>query len=73
LLWSLKEQHALSECPLGQGLHVDAAHQLIDAQGHSIAGLHYVGPLLKAQYWEATAVPELRQHVQQLARSLLGE
>jgi hypothetical protein len=30
-----------------------------------------VGPLLKADYWEATAVPELRAHAARLAEALL--
>lgn len=29
--------------------------------------LFYVGPLLRAQHWEATAVPELREHAHKLA------
>jgi len=37
----------------------------------AIEGLWCVGPMLKAQYWEATAVPELRIHAQQLALTLV--
>jgi uncharacterized NAD(P)/FAD-binding protein YdhS len=34
--------------------------------------LYYVGPWLKAQYWEATAVPELRRFAAQTAAALLA-
>lgn len=34
--------------------------------------LYYIGPMLKARYWEAIAVPELRQHAHRLAEILLS-
>jgi uncharacterized NAD(P)/FAD-binding protein YdhS len=34
------------------------------------ATLSYIGPMLKATYWEATAVPELRMYAEQLATQL---
>ena len=43
----------------------------IDRDGEGVPGLHYVGPMLRARYWEAIAVPELRRHTQTLARHLL--
>lgn len=52
------------------GLEVDEQYQLITAQGDSLHGLHYIGPMLKASFWEAIAVPELRIHAQQLGRRL---
>jgi uncharacterized NAD(P)/FAD-binding protein YdhS len=48
------------------GLEVDDNYQLITAQGKPLEGLHYIGPMLKAKYWEAIAVPELRAHAQKL-------
>jgi uncharacterized NAD(P)/FAD-binding protein YdhS len=35
--------------------------------------LYYVGPMLKATYWEAIAVPELRVHSARLAQTILGD
>jgi uncharacterized NAD(P)/FAD-binding protein YdhS len=32
--------------------------------------LYYIGPWLRARDWEATAVPELREHAARLARRL---
>jgi hypothetical protein len=34
--------------------------------------LHLVGPMLKAGHWEATAVPELREHARDAARAVLA-
>ncbi|WP_262136209.1 FAD/NAD(P)-binding protein [Pseudomonas sp. Marseille-Q5117] len=34
------------------------------------ASLSYIGPMLKAKYWEATAVPELRKYAAELAASI---
>lgn len=67
-------QHAgrLQPCPLGLGVQVDAEYRLLDAQGRPQQGLHYAGPMLKSQFWEATAVPELRLHARQAAGALLA-
>lgn len=59
--------------PLRLGLLVDDQYRLLDHAGRASPGLHYVGPLLRAQYWEATAVPELRTHIQALTTVLLQE
>jgi uncharacterized NAD(P)/FAD-binding protein YdhS len=40
---------------------------------HKFPGLYYIGPMLKATYWEAIAVPELRVHSDKLANSILNE
>ena len=71
LLWRLRQSGRLQACPHGLGLLVDDAHQVLDAQGHGQPGLHYIGPHLRAQRWEATAVPELREHAAQLAAQLV--
>lgn len=56
---------------LGLGLQVDADYAPIGTGGQPVAGLYYIGPQLRALYWEAIAVPELRVHAQQLAERLL--
>lgn len=73
LMDTLQKQGRLLPCPLGLGLQVDGRYQLLDAQGGSQSGLHYLGPLLKAQHWEATAVPELREHARQAASAMLAQ
>lgn len=57
---------------LGLGLECSEAYELRNAQGNTNRGLYYLGPFLKARYWEATAVPELRMHAQTLAQHLAG-
>jgi uncharacterized NAD(P)/FAD-binding protein YdhS len=71
LLATLQAQGRLFVDPLGLGLGVDAQHRLLDAAGRPQSGLYYVGPMLKAQYWEAVAIPELRVHAQAVAGELL--
>ena len=67
-----------SDCPLVQSLlseglcrpdnlrlgwETDDSGRLVAADGRASDVLYYVGPLLRARHWEATAVPELRTHV----------
>lgn len=63
LMVQLRNAGLLTPDPLNLGLLTSEEYQLIDAQGSASPVLHYVGPLLRAQHWEATAVPELRRHV----------
>lgn len=39
----------------------------------ALPNLYYIGPMLKARYWEAIAVPELRVHAQNLSTILLAQ
>lgn len=71
LIAQLRDAGLLTPDELGLGLIVDHEYRLVDRQGHSSTTLHYVGPFLRAQLWEATAVPELRRHVSALAGVLL--
>ena len=60
----------ISADPLGIGLNVADNYRVLDSRGAPWNGVFYVGPLLKAQHWEATAVPELRGHVSAAAAAL---
>jgi uncharacterized NAD(P)/FAD-binding protein YdhS len=71
LLDAMLSRRLLRPDPLGLGLETAANGALLDAAGHPSRVLYLVGPLLKADYWEATAVPELRQHAARLAERLL--
>jgi uncharacterized NAD(P)/FAD-binding protein YdhS len=55
---------------LGIGVRTTAVGALLDARGFTTPGLYYIGPMLRANQWEATAVQELRGHAEQLARHL---
>lgn len=52
---------------LNLGIKVGKNYAVITPSGNSQDWLSYVGPMLKANLWEATAVPELRQHARALA------
>lgn len=71
LLWRLQQAGRLTPCPHGLGLLVDEGYRIRDASGEGQPGFHYLGPHLRAQRWEATAVPELREHAAALAAQLL--
>ena len=43
------------------------------SRGLPVRGLHCIGPLLRGQSWEITAVPELRVAARQLAVQLLRQ
>ena len=71
LLDALLARRLLRPDPLGLGVETAADGAVLDAAGRPSRALFLVGPLLKADYWEATAVPELRQHAARLAERLL--
>jgi uncharacterized NAD(P)/FAD-binding protein YdhS len=57
----------------GLGLRVDDAYRVINPSGARSRSLSVTGPLLKGEFWEATAVPELRVHAAKLAERLVTE
>lgn len=58
--------------PDAHGLGIDVANdgRAVSRAGAPVDGLYYLGPWLRARDWEATAVPELREHALALARRL---
>lgn len=73
LIQQLRGEGLIDIDPDGLGLRVDEHLCVRDQQGKSLPWLSYIGPMLKAEHWEATAVPELRQYAWQLARRLVSE
>jgi uncharacterized NAD(P)/FAD-binding protein YdhS len=59
--------------PLGLGLRTGPKGAVIDADGWPGPHLFYLGPMLRADHWEATAVGELRVHAEALAELLATE
>jgi uncharacterized NAD(P)/FAD-binding protein YdhS len=55
---------------LGLGLRTGPNGAVVDADGWPGPHLFYVGPMLRADHWEATAAAELRNHAEQLAALL---
>lgn len=72
LVTQLRDEGYLRADPLHIGIQVDEQYHLLGADGRKVPGVHYVGPMLRARYWEAIAVPELRRHTQALVRHLLA-
>lgn len=72
LIQQLLADGMLSVDPLELGLLTAPDGAVIDQSGVELAWLSYVGPMLRATWWEATAVPELRRHAQELAIRLAG-
>jgi uncharacterized NAD(P)/FAD-binding protein YdhS len=54
----------------GLGIDVGDDGHVVARDGTPVRGLHYCGPWLRARDWEATAVPELREHALALAKRL---
>lgn len=72
LLRGLLEQGMIRQDPQGLGLDTDAGFHLLDAHGTANPHLYLLSPMLRANHWEATAVPELRVHAARLAEQLLA-
>lgn len=70
LIEQLRRDGLLCPDDLGLGLAIDDGYALINREGSASRVLHYVGPFLKAQHWEATAVPEMRRHAARIAARL---
>ncbi len=70
LVISLLSQGLITPDPLGLGVRTSAFGALVDAQGRCISGMYYVGPMLRPDHWESTAVQELRDHAVRLAQHL---
>lgn len=70
LVRSLRTAGLVAEDPLNLGLRTARHGACLAADGSASADLFYLGPMLRADHWEATAAPELRVHAEQLARHL---
>jgi uncharacterized NAD(P)/FAD-binding protein YdhS len=70
LLRSLQAQGLALRDPLGLGLVTDEIGALVDIAGRAASNIYYLGPMLRARFWETTAVTELRAHAARLARHL---
>ena len=73
LIKALLRKKYVCQDPLKMGLELTDNYQLKNQNNQTQDNLFYVGPMLKARHWEAIAVPELRVHVQRLAKQLLQQ
>lgn len=67
----LLEAGLASADPLGLGLRTRGG-ALVDASGRVRPRLLAVGPLRRAELWETTAIPEIREQAKQVAERILG-
>jgi uncharacterized NAD(P)/FAD-binding protein YdhS len=72
LVVSLRNDGLIAPDGLNLGLRTTAHGACVAADGRISEHLHYVGPMLRAAHWEATAATELRNHAEQLARHLVA-
>lgn len=70
LLRSLYDSGLIAADCAALGIKTGANYQVVGADGRTNNNIFYLGPMLRATYWEATAVAELRQHAAQLATVL---
>jgi uncharacterized NAD(P)/FAD-binding protein YdhS len=72
LLNSLRTAGLVSEDAISLGLRTARYGECVDVRGSLSEHLYYLGPMLRADHWEATAATELRNHAEQLAAHLSG-
>jgi uncharacterized NAD(P)/FAD-binding protein YdhS len=70
LMRSLVSQGLVKADALHLGIRTGAYGAVVDAGGQTSNNLFYVGPMLRADHWEATAAQELRVHAERLASYL---
>ncbi|MEN5244405.1 FAD/NAD(P)-binding protein [Pseudomonas atacamensis] len=71
LMKNLVAEDLISIDAYGLGINVSHDLAVTDQSGAASAWLSYVGPMLKANLWEATAVPELRIHASAVAKKIV--
>lgn len=73
LFENLLQQKLIKPDPLELGLLTNDDGAAIDGAGRGSSWLYLIGPLRKAQLWESTAVPELREQARKLASVFCDE
>jgi uncharacterized NAD(P)/FAD-binding protein YdhS len=73
LLNSLRATGMVCADALNLGLRTARYGACVDTRGEPSRHLYYLGPMLRADHWEATAAMELRDHAEQLASHLASE
>jgi uncharacterized NAD(P)/FAD-binding protein YdhS len=70
LVRSLTANGLIQPDALATGLRTAPNGGLVNLFGRATRSLYYIGPMLRADHWEATAVQELREHAERLAQEL---
>ncbi|WP_331376599.1 FAD/NAD(P)-binding protein [Sinorhizobium chiapasense] len=70
LLREMQRQGLIGPDELGLGLSVDKDSRVLDRQKEPQPGLYAVGALTAGQFWEITAVPDIRVQAQDVASAI---
>jgi uncharacterized NAD(P)/FAD-binding protein YdhS/predicted metal-dependent enzyme (double-stranded beta helix superfamily) len=71
LLRQLHQNGWIREDEIGLGIDTSSDYCVVNQNGAVLPNLFYVGPMLRARYWECTAVPELRLRAAEAAACML--
>ena len=72
LCQALVRRKLVKKGPLGQGIATDDRLAVRDTAGQADDRIYALGPMLKGQLWETTAIPEIRSQAERLAETLLS-
>lgn len=70
LLQEMRRQGFVVADPLGLGISVDRNSQALNSEGRVQSKLYAVGALTAGQFWEITAVPDIRAQAEQVAAQI---
>ncbi|MEH3127415.1 FAD/NAD(P)-binding protein [Agrobacterium cavarae] len=70
LLQQMVTDKMIDTDPLGLGIRVDAQSHVLKPDGHAQSDLFAVGALTAGQFWEITAVPDIRVQTRKVAESI---
>ena len=73
LLQAMRDQKMISMDDLGLGICVDGQSRVLDPEGQPQPGLFAAGALTAGQFWEITAVPDIRVQAKALAETIAAE
>jgi len=72
LVRTLLDRGTVRPDPLGIGLDVTRSLQVVDCEGHAVANLWALGPLVRGVFWECVAVPDIRLQAQRVADEVVA-
>jgi uncharacterized NAD(P)/FAD-binding protein YdhS len=73
LLGEMQAQGLISADELGLGIVVDGQSQVLKSVGQPQPGLFAVGALTAGQFWEITAVPDIRMQAKKVAERIAAD
>lgn len=73
LLREMLQEGMIAADELGLGISVDRRSQVLDADSREQSGLFAIGALTAGQFWEITAVPDIRMQARDVAKAIAGD